>query len=161
VEAIIMASIESRLAKLENAAPPVTPGFAEFSRRLPALDETGEYGPDPMLETFAPWLTELGESCNRFRKLAPMERGLADLLCTFNESSDPFAFERYRGRVPGRVLAAIYNERRNWAYGPEVAKKIRFLAGVTDEQGNLLPGYKLDNLNGCINDIAEPTEVIQ
>jgi hypothetical protein len=84
----------------------------------------------------------------------PTERGLADLLVTFTHSHDPFCYERYRGRVPDRVLAAIYNSMRNYAFKPDVALRVRQLAGCLDEKGQLLPGYVL-HTNGCITD-AQP-----
>ena len=84
----------------------------------------------------------------------PIERGLADLLVTFDRSHDPLAYERYRGRVPHRVLAAIYNGMRNYAFTPGVALRVRQLAGCLDGKGELLPGYVL-HTNGCITD-AQP-----
>jgi hypothetical protein len=106
-------------------------------------------------EIFSPFLTEHGNNSRRYSDLADsLERGLADLLVTFNDSHDPFAYERYRGRVPDRILGAIYNGMRNHAFTPDVALRVRQLAGCLDENGRLLPGYVL-NTNGCITD-AQP-----
>jgi hypothetical protein len=65
------------------------------------LDEHGNLNwlaTDPQFaETFGPWLTERGNETYRFLSLGdPIERGLADLLSLFNDSIDPFVFERYR-----------------------------------------------------------------
>jgi hypothetical protein len=104
-------------------------------------------------EIFGPFFSERGNKSQRYseRLTDPVERGLADLLVTFNHSHDPFAYERYRGRVPNRVLAAIYNGMRNYAFTPDVALRVRQLAGVVDLAGNLMPGYALSE-NGCITD---------
>jgi hypothetical protein len=105
---------------------------------------------------FCPFFTELGNNCRRYSdKLPdPIERGLADLLVTFNDSHDPFAYERYRERVPDRVLAAIYNGMRNYAFTPDVALRVRQLAGCVDENGQFLPGYVLHS-NRCITDAQQ------
>jgi hypothetical protein len=140
-----MATLEQRIEKLESATSE-SPAFEQFIRCLPPLGEHGELtwsSTSPQFaEIFSPFLIERGnKSRGYFGKLPdPIERGLADLLVTFNHSHDPFAYERYRGRVPDRVLAAIYNGMRNYAFKPDVALRVRQLAGCVDENGQLLPG---------------------
>ena len=151
-----MASIESRLAKLENAAPAENAAFEQFIRQLPPLDASGRLGWHSVYpnfdEIFGPWLTNLGNESRRHSQLSdPIERGLAKLLEDFNDSPDPLAYERYRGRVPDRVLAAIYNGMRNVGFPSDTCLKIRQLAGVVDQAGNLAPGHVMSE-NGFIVD---------
>jgi hypothetical protein len=142
-----MATLEHRIAKLESATSE-SPAFEQFIRCLPPLAEDGELAwsstSPPFAEIFLPWLTELGNNSRCFgdQLSDPLERALADLLVTFNHSHDPFAYERYRGRIPDRVLAAIYNGMRNYAFTPDVALRVRQLAGVVDQIGD--PGPALD-----------------
>lgn len=81
-----------------------------------------------------------------------LDRGLADLLYKDSgPNEDPFWLERWRGQIPDRVIAAVYNKMRNYAYPADVSLRIRQLAGVVDENGNPMPGYVLRD-NGLIND---------
>ena len=152
-----MASIERRLEALEAHLPDENGVFEQFCRCLPPLDANGNLAwgavyPE-LLEVFGPWLREKGaKSSWKYRRLDDdLERGLADLLHLFTaHSEDIFAnIERFRGRIPDRVLAEIYNERRNLVGADSL--RIRELAGVVDENGQPLPGYVLRE-NGCIND---------
>lgn len=152
-----MPSLEARVQRLEDATSSSEPHvFVEFVRSLPPV-ANGEFDWDAAApewcSTFRPWLEELGgteKGC--LRRLAnPLERGIARLLGLLEESIDPFAFERYRGLVPDRVLTTLYSERRNWVATAEISQRVRQLAGVMDEQGNVLPGYVLAP-NGCIID---------
>jgi hypothetical protein len=154
-----MASIENRLAKLESAAPEQSTAFEEMVRLLPPLDEHGclaWHRTSPEFESaFVPWFTELGNQAGTYEQLPdPIERALARLLVTFNDSRDPFAYERFRGRIPDRVLAAIYNGMRNFAFNPDIALHVRQLSGVVDSAGNLVPGY-VRNDDGCIAEAGE------
>lgn len=151
-----MPSLEMRVQRIEEAtASAEYPAFMEFVRSLPPLDEEDDFdwntAAPAFRDAFRPWLKEMGSAENhRFRRLLdPFERGLALILAAFEDSSDPFAFERYRGSIPDRILAALYNERRNWVGTAETVQRVRQLAGVADEQGNVLPGYVLVS-NGCI-----------
>ena len=49
---------------------------------------------------------------------------------------------------------------RNYVFKPDVVQRIRHLAGVVDQYGNVMPGYMLYP-NGCIidADLAEVTAV--
>jgi hypothetical protein len=143
-----MATLEQRIEKLESATPEF-PAFEQIVRCLPPLGEHGELNWSSsypqFAEIFGPFFTQRGNKSQSYleRLPDPLERGLADFLVTFNHAHDPFAYERYRGRVPDRVLAAIYNGMRNYAFLPDVALRVRQLAGCVDENGQLLPGYVL------------------
>jgi hypothetical protein len=146
-----MATLEQRITRIESATAE-SPAFEQFIRCLPPLGEHGELNwsntRPQFAEIFGPFFTERGNKSQRCseRLSDPVERGLADFLVTFNDSDDPFVYERYPGRVPDRVLAAIYNGMRNHAFMPDVALRVRQLAGCLDAKGQLLPGY------GCITD---------
>jgi hypothetical protein len=150
-----MPSLESRIAKLEESAPPENPAFHEFISRLPPLDAQGDLqwqALDPELhEVFTPWLIEYGKSHDwQYPHLSPLEVGMAATLFLFRDiDADPFMFERYRGFIPGRVIAAMYGRMRNYAWSAEVSLKVRQRAGVLDQDGEPLPGYTLLS-NGCI-----------
>ena len=89
--------------------------------------------------------------CARTRPEA-LDRGLVELLFgDFRHIQDPFWLERWRGQIPDHFIAAVYNKMRNYAYPADVSLRIRQLAGVVDENGNLMPGYVLRD-NGLIND---------
>jgi hypothetical protein len=153
---LAMASIESRIAKLESAAPGEWPAFSEFVGSLPPLDEHGHLNWRAVYpqfdETFGPWLAAQGNDLQRWIELIdPIERGLAGLLHLFNDSPNPLYWERFRGRLPDRVLAALYGSMRNWSFPPDVALRVRQLAGLVDQPGSITPGYVLHE-NGCITD---------
>jgi|ERR1017187_979624 hypothetical protein len=130
-----MATLESRITKLESATPASSGAFETLVRYLSPLNSHGAFAWDEADAAFAelirPWLADLGSKSRQGEDLADaVERGLADILVTFNDSHDPFAYERYRGQVPDRVLAAIYAGMRNFAFKPDVALRVRTLAGL-------------------------------
>jgi hypothetical protein len=128
-------SPERRLEKLEAEVPQESKCFEEFLRGLPPLDAHGDLAWDFAAEfysTFAPWLTTIGTQSVQYgsaRLPDPIDRGLAVLLDRFNDVGDPLWPERYRRRVPGVIIAALYDVRRNWAYPAEIAARISQLAG--------------------------------
>jgi hypothetical protein len=128
-----MGALESRIAMLENATPPDNPVFEEFVRALPPLDPSGalnwQASCPEFAETMGPWLAQLGNEA-RDGLLDPIERGIARLLFLFENSADPFVFERYRNRVPDRVINALYGRMGNYAFLPDVAARVRLLAGM-------------------------------
>lgn len=79
------------------------------------------------------------------------------LMNLMDDRETPFEFERYRRLVPDEVIRRAYNIRRNFAYPKEISARIRNLAGLTDDAGNLMPGYKLLD-NGCIADVPATTK---
>jgi hypothetical protein len=133
-----MATLESRLAKLEGAVPPENAIFEEFVRQLPHVDSAGAFDwqacPE-FVETMGTWLAQLGNEA-RDDQLDPIERGIARLLFLFENSADPFIFERYRNRVPDRVLTALYGRMRNYAFPPDAAARVRLLAGIASPADN-------------------------
>jgi hypothetical protein len=50
-------------------------------------------------------------------------------------------------------IEAIYGSMRNHAFKPDVQLRIRQLAGVVDQSGNVIPGYVRHD-NGCIVDAS-------
>lgn len=69
-----------------------------------------------------------------------------------DDTSDAIAFERYRELVPDDVIRRAYSHRRNYVYGDAATVlRIRQLAGVLDDDGNVLPCYVMLE-NGCIVD---------
>jgi hypothetical protein len=146
-----MPSLQKRIEALEASEPAESPAFEAFIRSLPPLSESGSLdwkkaGPD-FAEAFKPWLTELGKQCASGYPIAdPVEAGLAHLIEAMTDGawSNPFIFERYRGRVPERVLACVYDRMRNYSHSPEIRGRIWQLAGIADAAGNLLHGYSLD-----------------
>lgn len=102
-------------------------------------------------------LSEFGSSAGHISaKRLPdlVDRGLADVLSHEVPVSNPLALERFRGVVPDRVLAAVYDTMRNWGCSPDVSLRIRQLAGVVDQVGQAMPGYVL-LANGCVNDVPD------
>ncbi len=69
-----------------------------------------------------------------------------ETILRFSVGFDLLVMEDYRGLVPDEVLRSAYNKCRNWG-----GQQVRLLAGVIDEQGNVMPGYRLSE-NGCILD---------
>lgn len=65
-----------------------------------------------------------------------------------DDTGETLAFESYRGLVPEDVIRRAYSHRRNWVGCPD---EVRRLAGVIDDEGNVMPGYVLQE-NGCIVD---------
>lgn len=59
---------------------------------------------------------------------------------------DHRGLEDFRGLVPDDVLQRAYSLRRNYFTG---FHDVRVKAGVMDEQGNVMPGYRMTD-HGCI-----------
>lgn len=82
-----------------------------------------------------------------------------------DEEEGHFVFERYRGLVPDEVIRQAYNHRRNWYSRRDLkalsedAARVLYLAGVIDEERNLMPGYLLLD-NGCIADAPKESNAI-
>jgi hypothetical protein len=159
-----MPSLEARLAKLEERAPDGNPLLTKILRALPPLNENGELdwaagnelqrGLQEVLREFGIGSRQAGTAHSRFHGLDPLDSALAwvvDHLHRDTGERNPLAIERFRGRVPDRVLAALYSRMRNFAFAADIALQVRQLAGVLDVHGNPLPGYILLE-NGCIID---------
>lgn len=153
-----MASLESRISKLESHAPDAD--LVRLSvEALPPLGSDGELAwdeADPWHRDYRAKLMELGSrsssaSIRDPRLSAPIDIGLAVLLFDPHFARYPLALEQYRDRVPGRVIASVYNAMRNYGFAPILRLRVRQLAGVIDETGSVLPGYALLD-NGCIVD---------
>lgn len=159
-----MSNLEKRLEVLEEKEPTDSPAFEEFMRSLPPLKADGSLDWDTARPEFArvfvPWLAEQGTTftLDDLGFSDPLECGLARLIETMTDGarSNPFIFERYRARVPTRVLAWIYNRMRNYNYGPEIRQRIWRLAGLADADGNLLYGYHLDAQGTLRNSEPQP-----
>lgn len=152
-----MASIDRRLSLLEAKLPDDT-FFENVLKLLPMLVA------DPLGEWAGTFLEELAATpswVSARRLSSRTDLGLARLLDAATVGSDGLSqLERVRGIVPDRVVAAIYNSRRNHAGTSDEVVRVRQLAGVVDETGVPLPGYILHR-NGCILDADTSASSLQ
>lgn len=139
-----MATIETRLGKLEEQTNINARSGTELM-----LNALRKIGFDKVCTFFA----EADEINGR----APEPFWM--LMHVMDNGHNHFEFERYRGLVPDDVIRRAYNHRRNWASGQAVVDRVRQLAGVIDADGNVMPGYVLND-NGCINDAPQGSSTV-
>lgn len=142
---------DARVRKLELKAGVKSRTGTDFM-----LDALREAGFEDVLLALAAQDTNDGYSPRPFHVYMSV---LAD------EGEGHFVFERYRGLVPDGVIQRAYNFRRNWYSGkdlknlPNDAARVLHLAGILDEERNLMPGYLLLD-NGCIADAPEESNAV-
>jgi hypothetical protein len=125
-------SLSRRLAKVEGNFVKQEPRFKRMF-----LDLLNEYGYPPVAKTLGS-LTWPSSG-----RTVPIET-LLYISC----DQDLLSLEDYRGLVPDEVLRKAYGRAVNWG-GDEVRRR----AGVIDERGQAMPGYRLME-NGCIVEAA-------
>ena len=123
-----MSLIEKRLSKLEGKHAD------EFV--MAALDSLGYEGLVEYLST---------TKFHGGRRPISMARFL-----TLDLVGNVLALEDFRGKVPDNIIQEAYSHCRNWAVPPEQLNTVRFRAGVIDENGCVMPGYRFVEGNGCI-----------
>lgn len=160
-----MSRLDRRVAALERRAPvpkrSVLDLFAD-ARWYSGLTEAAAFKPraklDPIMREIIEKLEAQGTG-GRFKRLSTaLDRGIAWYLFAdiHDHNHSIFELERLRGCVPDAILADVYNQCRNYAYPSDVQRRVWKLAGVVDENGDLMPGYVLRD-NGLINDADELT----
>ncbi len=133
-----LAQIERRLGTAKQSSTDLmlqnlrTYGYAAVAELFRTAEEKGMFsdGKAPCIHPFSFWI---------------------DIM---DDVGGPDAFEAYRGLVPEVEIRQAYSSRRNWGGSVESpVTLIRLRAGVIDEAGNVMPGYKLLD-NGCIVDAS-------
>lgn len=155
-----MATLESRLAKLEAQATPRDNLLEQAIASLPPLNAAGEFDwntGNEYHQELSAMLERIGnEAVTRDYKLkSAIDRAVACMVeFSIDENANPLLYERYRRRVPARILAALYGRVHNYALSPDVALRVRQLAGIVDENGKPFDGYRLaDNGYGTVDEV--------
>lgn len=69
-----------------------------------------------------------------------------EIILHISVGTDHLGLEAFRGLVPDDVLQRAYSLSRNYFTG---LHEVRVKAGVMDDQGNVMPGYRITD-NGCV-----------
>ena len=122
------AALEKRLLKLEG---PITKPLL--------MDALEKYGYDKLVGLLSAMSSHMNGEPVSFAE-----------FMIFDIAGDVFALEDFRGKVPDDVIREAYSSCRNWGMPPAAKHRLRLLAGVIDEQGKVMPGYRGVDGNDCI-----------
>lgn len=122
-------------------------------RRLAAIEAKINHGKSPIKDVILEILRRHGfgalrEVIGTLRWPGSDDEVIVEVMLHIAVGMDHTGLEEFRGRVPDDVLQRAYSLRRNHFTGFHDA---RVKAGVMDDQGNVMPGYRMTD-NGCIVD---------
>ena len=126
---------------------------ATLQRRLAAIEAKINQGKSPIKDVILEILRRNGfaalrEVIGTLRWPGSDDEVIVEVMLHIAVGMDHTGLEEFRGRVPDDVLQRAYSLRRNHFTGFHDA---RVKAGVMDDQGNVMPGYRMTD-NGCIVD---------
>jgi hypothetical protein len=131
-----MANYHGRLKKLES-----TNARNENRFGLGILNLLQKHGHEGMIEGMNEIYKERGKN---------IVVSLEELLLLTVEH-DVFFLENYRGLVPEEVLRRAYSTYRNSTFPPEKMQRVRELAGLYDDNGELKPEYVYTRNGGIVD----------
>lgn len=122
-------------------------------RRLAAIEAKINHGKSPIKDVILEILRRNGfaalrEVIGTLRWPGSDDEVIVEVMLHVAVGMDHTGLEEFRGLVPDDVLQRAYSLRRNHFTGFHDA---RVKAGVMDDQGNVMPGYRMTD-NGCIVD---------
>lgn len=122
-------------------------------RRLAAIEAKINHGKSPIKDVILEILRRHGfgalrEVIGTLRWPGSDDEVIVEVMLHIAVGMDHTGLEEFRGLVQDDVLQRAYSLRRNHFTGFHDA---RVKAGVMDDQGNVMPGYRMTD-NGCIVD---------